>query len=118
MCARWSVLLGVVGGLAASGAAVGASVSAPSGRTSTDPVVEVAGRKGNPPSYRYIFSSESAQTVVASHGWNLLDVSSQASADQLLNGRQLVGIPFANKRHRAARAPRARCASDAVDVGL
>jgi len=83
MCARWSVLLGVVGGLAASGAAVGASVSAPSGRTSTDPVVEVAGRKGNPPSYRYIFSSESAQTVVASHGWNLLDVSSQASADQL-----------------------------------
>jgi len=83
MCARWSVLLGVVAGLAASGAAVGASVSAPSGRTSTDPVGEVAGRKGNPPSYRYIFSSESAQTVVASHGWNLLDVSSQASADQL-----------------------------------
>src|SRR5438552_7751593 len=83
MCARWSVLLGVVAGLAASGAAVGVSVSAPSGRTSTDPVGEVAGRKGNPPSYRYIFSSESAQTVVASHGWNLLDVSSQSSADQL-----------------------------------
>src|SRR3989442_2375243 len=83
MCARWSVLLGVVAGLAASGAAVGVSVSAPSGRTSTDPVGGGAGRKSNPPSYRYIFSSESAQTVVASHGWNLLDVSSQASADQL-----------------------------------
>src|SRR2546427_7078889 len=87
MCARWSVLLGIVAGLAASGAAVGASVSAPSGRMSTDPVGEVAGgkgsRKGQPPRYRYIFSSEPAEAAVASHGWNLLDVSSQSSADQL-----------------------------------
>src|SRR5437879_9835718 len=80
MSARWSVLLGVVAALSAAGAAV---VSATSGGMSTNPVGEVAARKGNPPSYRYIFSSESAQTVVASHGWNLLDVSSQASADQL-----------------------------------
>jgi len=87
MSARWSVLLGVVAGLAASGAALAASVSATSGRTSTDPVAEVAGgrgaRKGHLPRYRYIFSSESAQAAAASHGWNLLDVSSQSSADQL-----------------------------------
>jgi len=30
-----------------------------------------------------MFSSESAQAVVAAHGWNLLDVSSQSSAYQL-----------------------------------
>ena len=87
MSARWSVLLGVVAGLAASGAALAASVSATSGRTSTDPVAEVAGgrgaRKGHLPRYRYIFSSEPAQAAAASHGWNLLDVSSQLSADQL-----------------------------------
>ena len=87
MSTRWSVLLGVVAGLAASGAAVGASVSATSARTSTDPAGEVAGgakgRKGHPPRYRYMFSSESAQAVVAAHGWNLLDVSSQSSAYQL-----------------------------------
>ncbi|TMB00278.1 MAG: hypothetical protein E6J57_08190 [Deltaproteobacteria bacterium] len=50
---------------------------------STNPVGEVAARKGNPPRYRYIFSSDSAPTAVASHGWNLLDVSSQSAADQL-----------------------------------
>jgi len=45
----------------------------------TPPAVgEVAARKGNPPRYRYIFSSDSAPTAVASHGWNLLDVSSQS----------------------------------------
>jgi len=33
-----------------------------------------------------MFSSESAQAVVAAHGWNLLDVSSQSSADQLPGG--------------------------------
>src|SRR2546426_1343192 len=90
MSTQWSVLLGVVAGLAASGAAVGASVSATSARTSTDPAGEVAGgprgRKGHPPRYRYMFSSESAQAVVAAHGWNLLDVSSQSSADQLPGG--------------------------------
>jgi len=86
MSTRWSVLLGVVAGLAASGAAVGA-VSAISARTSTDPAGEVAGgakgRKGHPPRYRYIFNSAPAQAVVAAHGWNLLDVSSQSSAYQL-----------------------------------
>ena len=80
MSARWSVLLGVVAALSASGAAV---VPATSGRMSTNPVGEVAARKGNPPRYRYIFSSDSAPTAVASHGWNLLDVSSQSAADQL-----------------------------------
>ncbi len=81
MSARWSILLGLVAGLAASGAAVGASVS------SIDPAGEVAGgakgRNSHPPLYRYMFSSEPAQAVVAAHGWNLLDVSSQSSADQL-----------------------------------
>ena len=80
MSARWSVLLGAVAALSASSAAV---VSATSGRMSTNPVGEVAARKGNPPRYRYIFSSDSAPTAVASHGWNLLDVSSQSAADQL-----------------------------------
>ena len=80
MSARWSVLLGAVAALSASSAAV---VSATSGRMSTNPVDEVAARKGNPPRYRYIFSSDSAPTAVASHGWNLLDVSSQSAADQL-----------------------------------
>ena len=80
MSARWSVLLGVVAALSASGAAV---VPATSGRMSTNAVGEVAARKGNPPRYRYIFSSDSAPTAVASHGWNLLDVSSQSAADQL-----------------------------------
>src|SRR5436309_2544676 len=80
MSARWSVLLGVVAALSASGAAV---VPATSGRMSTNPVGEVAARKGDPPGYRYIFSSDSAPTAVASHGWNLLDVSSQSAADQL-----------------------------------
>jgi len=80
MSARWSVLLGVVAALSASGAAV---VPATSGRMSTNPVGEVAARKGNPPRYRYIFSSDSAPIAVASHGWNLLDVSSQSAADQL-----------------------------------
>src|SRR6266446_7500343 len=87
MSARWLVLLGVVILLAASGAAVGAPASAISARTSTDPAGGVAGgakgRKGHPPRYRYMFSSESAQAVVAAHGWNLLDVSSQSSAYQL-----------------------------------
>src|SRR5256712_3267261 len=90
MSARWSLLLGLVAGLAAWGAAVGASVSVTSARTSTDPAGEVhgrpKGRKGHPPRYRYMFSSESAQAVVAAHGWNLLDVSSQSSADQLPGG--------------------------------
>src|SRR5213076_699843 len=80
MSARWSVLLGVVGALSASGAAV---VPDTYGRMSTNPVGEVAARKGDPPRYRYIFSSDSAPTAVASHGWNLLDVSSQSAADQL-----------------------------------
>src|SRR2546422_2825648 len=92
MSARWSVLLGLVAGLAASGAAGGASVSTTSGRISADPAGEVAGgakgRKGHPPRYRYMFSSESAQGVVAAHGWNLLDVSSQSSADQLPGDRK------------------------------
>src|SRR5438034_122911 len=97
MSTQWSVLLGVVAGLAASGAAVGASVSATSARTSTDPAGEVAGgakgRKGHPPRYRYIFNSEPAQAVVAAHGWNLLDVSSQSSAYQL--PRRTRGIMYA-----------------------
>jgi len=87
MSARWPVMLGVVILLAASGAAEGAPASATSARTSTDPAGEVAagaqGRKGHPPRYRYMFSSEPAQAVVAAHGWNLLDVSSQSSADRL-----------------------------------
>jgi len=87
MSARWLVMLGVVILLAASGAAEGAPASAISARTFTDPAGEVAGgakgRKGHAPRYRYMFSSESAQAVVAAHGWNLLDVSSQSSADQL-----------------------------------
>src|SRR5437762_6191706 len=86
MSTQWSVLLGVVAGLAASGAAVGASVSATSARTSTDPAGEVAGgakgRKGHPPRYRYIFNPPPAQAVVAAHGWNLLDASSQSSPYQ------------------------------------
>src|SRR2546426_8394719 len=90
MSARWSLLLGLVAGLAAWGAAVGASVAATSARTSTDPAGEVAGgpkgRKGHPPRYRYMFSSESAQGVVAAHGWNLLGVRSQSAADQLPGG--------------------------------
>src|SRR5438045_451937 len=79
MSPQWSVLLGVVAALSASGAAV---VPATSGRMSTNPVGEVAARKGYPPGYRYTFSSDSAPTAVVSHGWNRPAVSRKWAADQ------------------------------------
>src|SRR5437763_875895 len=68
MSARWLVMLAVVILLAASSAVAKR--------------LRAEARKG-PPQYRGMFDSESAPAVVAAHGWNLLDVSSQASADQL-----------------------------------
>src|SRR5436309_5166272 len=85
MFARWSVLLGVVAGLAT--AAVGTSGLATARGTSVEPVATVAGgargRRHIPPRYRYMFSSESAPVVVAAHGCNLLDISMLSSAPQL-----------------------------------
>ena len=85
MFARSPVLLGVVAVLAT--AAVATSVTATSRGTSVEPVATVAGGEGGrkriPPRYRYMFSSELAQAVVAAHGWNLLDISLLSSAYQL-----------------------------------
>src|SRR6266581_9081642 len=82
MFAQWPVLLGV--GAVLATVAVATSVTATSRGTSVEPVATVAGgRKRIPPRYRYMFSSEPAQAVVAAHGWNLLDISLLSSAYQL-----------------------------------
>ena len=83
MSARF-ILFGVVAAVATSSATVGGSVRA----TSMYPArVAAKGARAEarkrPPPYRYMFRSQSGQAAVASHGWNLLDVSSQQSADGL-----------------------------------
>jgi hypothetical protein len=88
MVARWFVLLGVVAPLATSGAAVGAPASATSAGTSMEPAGAVAKRlrvevRKGPPHYRGIFDADSAPDVVASRGWNLVDVGTPATADGL-----------------------------------
>ncbi|TML40172.1 MAG: fibronectin type III domain-containing protein, partial [Actinobacteria bacterium] len=46
-----------------------------------------------PPPYRFLYNSDSAPATVASYGWNLIDVGSQWSADQLQAGsRGLVWV--------------------------
>jgi hypothetical protein len=83
--ARWSILIGVIAGLAT--AAVQTSWSATFRGTHVGPVAEIAGGAGSrrriPPRYRYMFSSEFAPVVVASQGWNLLDISLLPAAYQL-----------------------------------
>src|SRR5205085_8345221 len=46
------------------------------------------------------------------------DASFEAIADELLDRRQLFGVPLANKHHRATRAPSPRRPANAVNVGL
>ena len=42
----------------------------------------------SPPPYRFMYSSDPAAAMVASYGWNLIDVGSQWSADQLPVGEK------------------------------
>src|SRR5215210_551326 len=44
-----------------------------------------AAGRGSPP-YRFIYNSDSAPATVLANGWNLVDVGSQWSADQLPAG--------------------------------
>src|SRR5438876_984899 len=77
MSARWSVLLGAVAALSASSAAV---VSATFGRMSTNPVGELAARKGNPPRYRYLFSLDPGNKMTV---MTMDSNSGHASLDQI-----------------------------------
>ena len=43
---------------------------------------------GTAPPFRYIYDSDSAPAAVVSSGWNLIDVGSKSSADQLPAGQR------------------------------
>ncbi len=63
-------------------------------RASAAPARSVAGPPAaGPPPYRYLIDSGGGQAQAAAHGWNLLDVSSKAEADELPRGtRGLVWV--------------------------
>jgi PASTA domain len=71
-CAALIATALVVSGLTAGSASQSAAASA-------------AARAGAPP-YRFLYDSDSAPATVASYGWNLIDVGSRWSADQLQRG--------------------------------
>jgi hypothetical protein len=76
---RWIVSAGVV--LLAVGCAVAWALQAT--RATAAPASATAG--GSPP-YRYIYNSDSAPGTVLANGWNLIDVGSKSSADDLPAG--------------------------------
>jgi len=71
-CAALIATALVVSGLTAGSASRSAAASA-------------TARAGAPP-YRFLYDSDSAPAKVASYGWNLIDVGSRWSADQLQRG--------------------------------